>query len=540
MAESFDLGALVEEFRDEARDQLDRVDAGLLQLEREGALDDDARGSIMRTLHTLKGNAGMLGLSSIRDFVHVMENALKARPAEWSETLVEPLFQGVAALRSAVEAAGGDRQRETFRELTAVRHRLEELDTGAEEVREPAGEADEGAEAVPRSGDLVRVPFAKMDALLADVGDLLGEVAGLRREAAEADQPDLRDLAERIHLRVDALRESVLDLRLIPLSRVVGRFHALVRRLARQQGKEARLVVEGEGTEVDKSTADALTEPLLHLVRNAIDHGIRPPAERAAEGAPAHGTIRIRARQSGDRVRIEVEDDGVGLDLDEIRARAAASGLLESGESLPDHELIRLIFRAGFSTRTDVSTVSGQGVGLDVVAQSVRDLRGDLSVERPESGGTRFVLRLPLTVAVVPSLVFEAGGELLALPTSHVARTLRVTDTRRVGPTEVVRADDALYPLVDADRLFAWPAVEPGELGVLIRRDGRGAVLRATRLVGQRDLVVKAMPTYGGRGPLVTGGSVLPGGRVILVLDPREVIRLNDQSRRGGSYAAEG
>lgn len=540
MAESFDLGALVGEFRDEARDQLDRVDAALLEIEREGSIDSDARSALLRTLHTLKGNAGMLGLSPVRDFVHVLENILKAEPAEWPKSLVERLFAGVEALRAAIEAAGGDRQEEAFRELSAVRHRLEEIGAPDAPPADPSDEEDGDAIEAPVAGDVIRVPFVKLDALMAEVGDLLGEAAALKVEARRTENDHIRDLSNRIRRRAAALSESVMSLRLVPLSRVVGRFHALVRRLARQQGKEARLVVEGEGTEVDKSTADALAEPLLHLVRNAIDHGIDPPAEREAAGKPRHGTVRIRASQSGDRVRIEVEDDGSGLDVDDIRERARELGMLQTEDPIEDRTLIQVIFQPGFSTRKDVSTVSGRGIGLDVVSQSVRALRGELSVERPEAGGTRFILSLPLTVAVIPSLVFEAAGELLAVPSTYVGRTLRIERTERVGATEVIRADGDLYPVADPDRLFDWPRAGRGEFGVLLRRGGRGAVLRASRLVDQRDLVVKALPHYGRTLSLVSGGSVLPGGRVVLMLDPGEVIRLNDEPERGGVRALEG
>ena len=326
-----------------------------------------------------------------------------------------------------------------------------------------------------------------------------------------------------------------MSLRLVPIQRVLGRFHGLVRRLARQQGKEARLVVEGEGTEMDKSTADALGEPLLHLVRNAIDHGIQPPDVRRAAGKSSHGTIRIRARQTGDRVRIEVEDDGVGLDLERIRSRAREAGMADAGADLDEEGLVGLIFEPGFSTRSDVSTVSGQGVGLDVVARSVRELRGDLDVEQIPGGGTRFILRLPLTVAIVPSLVFEAAGEVLALPTAYVARTLRVRETERLGAVEVVGAEGDLHPVADPDRLFGWPAAPRGSFGVLIRRGPRSVVLTAERVMEQRDLVVKAMPGFGERSAAVTGASVQSGGRVILVLDPVAVLRLNEDSVRGGS-----
>jgi two-component system, chemotaxis family, sensor kinase CheA len=284
-------------------------------------------------------------------------------------------------------------------------------------------------------------------------------------------------------------------------------------------------VLEGESTEVDKSTADALAEPVLHLVRNAIDHGIETPEVRERAGKPRHGTLRIAAEQDGDRVRIVVEDDGAGLELAAIRSRARARGLSDA-DSLSDDEAAALIFRAGLSTRTDVSTVSGRGVGLDVVRRSVSALRGELRVERPARGGTRFVMRLPLTVAIVPSLVFEAGGETLAVPATAVARTFALDRIERVGAVEVVPVGERLIPLSDADRLFGWPMTARGRFGVMLRHGGGTAVVAARRLVDQRDLVVKALPSYGERSPGISGASVLPGGGVILVLDPAEVIEM--------------
>lgn len=536
MQESLDLDSLMGEFRDEARDQVDRVEAGFLRFERDGELGEEARSGLLRTLHTLKGNAGMLGLSAIRDFVHAVENVLKDEPAGWSEPVIERLFEGVAALRRAVEAAGGDQQDAAFRELGVARHRVEELESAS--ARPPEERApDDGPDEVMTAGaDRLRVPFAKLDALLNEVGELLGEADALRAALRNARAGSgLLERGEAIRRRARGLRESVMALRLVPLWRVLGRFHSLVRRLARDQGKEARLVVHGEDTEVDKGTADALAEPLLHLLRNAIDHGIQPPDVREAAGKPRHGTIVVSALQEGDRVRIVVEDDGAGLDLERIRARGREAGLIPPGAEVPESTLEELIFHSGFSTSTDVSTVSGQGVGLDVVRRSVRELRGDLAVQRrEEEGGTRFVLRLPLTVAVVPSVVFEAAGEMLALPASSVDHTVRVDRIDRVGPVEVVRVGDDLLPLADPDRLFGWSAASRGEFGVVLRHRGHGAVLTVTRLVDQRDLVVKALPAFGRRPRGVSGASVLPGGRVILLLDPAEVIELSEDRRRGG------
>ena len=529
------MGALVEEFRDEARDQIDRLDAGLLELEREGRLSADRRSELLRMLHTLKGNAGMLGLSPIRDFVHVVENVLKAESGPGPEAL-DRLFGGAAALRSAVEAVGGEREEAAYGDLTASRHRLEELEAPSESDGESEPEAAGGGEAVEEGrgvGDRIRVPFEKLDTLLAEVGDLMGEALALEHALADADR-SLRDRAEEVRRRVYGLRDHAMALRLVPVGRVLSRFHGLVRRLAAEQGKEARLVVEGEGTELDKSTADALSEPLLHLVRNAIDHGILSPEEREERGKPRHGTVWIRARQEGDRVRLEVQDDGAGLDLQKIRRRAESAGLVDEGESLTERELVELVFRSGFTTREDLSTVSGQGVGLDVVRRRVRELRGELDLERPDGGGTRFVLRLPLTVALVPSVVFEAGGEVLAVPTDHVARTVRMDRVEPAGRVPVLRGEDAVLPVVDPDRLFGWPRSDRGGFGVVVRAGERRIVVSADRLIDQRELVVKALPAYGERVPAVSGGSVLPGGAVVLVLDPGELIDLSEGVGAGG------
>jgi two-component system chemotaxis sensor kinase CheA len=532
LEESFDLETLIVEFRDEARDQIDRLDARLLELEREGALDPEARTELLRTLHTLKGNAGMLGLSPIRDFVHSLENVFKSDPEAWSDVLVERLFEGAAALRAAVEVAGEDNEAGAFGDVTAARHRLETVEDpgGADRSRTAVSEPAE----VPESSDLIRVPFHKLDTLLNEVGELLGDVEELERAMADGDPVGSRDTADSVRRRVDVLRESVMSMRLVPVGRLLGRFHGLVRRLAHEQGKEARLVVEGEGTEMDKSTAEALAEPLLHLIRNAIDHGLRSADEREAAGKPRYGTVRIVARHEGDRVRIAVEDDGVGLSLESIAKRAEELGLVEDGGSLPEEAKLALIFEPGFSTRTDVSTVSGRGVGLDVVRRRVHELRGSLGVERIPSVGTRFVIRLPVTVVIVPSLLFETAGETMAIPTANVDRTIQIGRIEQVGATEVIRDGEGLIPVADPDRLFGWDPAPRGDFGVVVRHGRRGALVTAQRLVDQRELVVKGMPSYGRRVPGVSGSSVLPGGRVVLVLDPAGLIDLVDAGWGGG------
>ena len=533
MAESFDLSSLIEEFRDEARDQVDGLDAGLLELDREGRLEAGTRRDLLRTLHTLKGNAGMLGLAAIRDYVHGVENVLKSPPEGWPEGTLERLFEGATALRRAVDATGREAQDEAYKTLGSARLRLEEVEARQQAAPQDGTVTEEEA-ASGRATDVLRVPFEKLDSLLNEVGELLSEADALHGALGRggAIDPEARELSEALRRRADLLREMALTLRLVPIGRILGGFPGLVRRLAREQGKEARLIMEGEDTEVDKSTADALAEPLLHLIRNAVDHGIEPPDERERAGKPRHGTVVIRAMQRGDRVRLEVEDDGAGLALEAIRRRARETGLIGE-EAVPDAEVKALVFRPGFSTRTEVSTVSGRGVGLDVVRRSIRALRGDIELEAGESGGTRFVIALPLTVAIVPSLVFRSGGEILALPAMAIERTVRIEKIERAGRAEVVRSGEELVPVARPARLFGWPGGDAPTFAVIVRAGGRAAAVTADRLEDQRDLVVKALPAFGRRSPALSGASVLPGGRVILVLDPVELIEMNLDGRGG-------
>lgn len=523
MTESFDLGSLIEEFRDEAREQVDRLDQGLLRMERDGALDAETRAELLRGLHTLKGNAGMLGLAAIRDFVHSVEAVLKSEETAVGVEAVDRLFDGATALRRALEAAGGPGERAAFVDLTASRRRIEEISPGDGESSE-AVDPGAAAPAPATEDERLRVPFVKLDALLSDVGELLGEAEALVTTLSTASDRPVREGAMAVHRRAERLRDAVMELRLVPLGRVLGRFHGLVRRLAREQGKEARLIVRGESTEVDKSTADALAEPLLHLIRNAVDHGLERPEARESAGKPRHGTVRVTASQEGDRVRIDVEDDGAGLDLSAIRAQARAAGLLSDDARLTEDQGADLIFRAGFTTRTDATTVSGRGVGLDVAQRRVRALRGELRLVATRESGTRFVMVLPLTVAIVPSLLFETAGEIMAVPAGAVIRTLTLDRTERVGATEVVRERDRLLPLVDPHDLFGWRVADRGTFGVMVRHGEHGVVVPAVRLLDQRDLVIKAMPMYGPVGRAVSGASVLPGGRVILLLDPAHVV----------------
>jgi two-component system, chemotaxis family, sensor kinase CheA len=555
-------------------------------VEQEGGLGADEAAALLRALHTLKGNSGMLGFAAVRDYVHEVEAVFRANPASWPQPLVDRLFEGAATLRRAIDQAGTENEAVAFARVADLPRPTASADTGGPAgTPEPRSTPDDGAigatestETAPTPGEnesgesgslgvsteLLRVPFEKVDALANQVAELLGlhsaldDLIGRHREELEA--IDLRaalvELAERTERVANSLRYSATELRLVPVGRVFRRFPSLVRDLARAQGRRVRVVIEGEETALDKSTVDILGEPLLHLVRNAVDHGIRPPEERAAAGKPEEGTITLRATPVGDTVRIEVADDGTGLDRPRIVERARASGLLAPDEEVTADEAADLIFRPGFSTRHEADAVSGRGIGMDVVAASITRLRGTLEVEDEPGEGTRFVLRLPLTVAILPVVTFESAGQTLALPALEVEDIHRPAGVSWLAGAEVTPYGDEVVPLARLERLFDWSgsgirgaAAEPEGVAngeghppryvVIVRRGTRTAAVAADRLLDQRDVLVKALPSYLGQPPGVSGATIAPDGRVVLLLDAAGIIDLNLHAhRRSGRVAA--
>jgi two-component system chemotaxis sensor kinase CheA len=508
----------------------------------------------------------MLGLTAVRDYVHALETTLKDPPDVWVQAHLDRLFEGAAALRQAVERAGTDAQDESLARLEALSAEAADAVDAPDTPERPGAQPTPAAvpaeaaapDAAPAAtdgaatdaaggGEILRVPFGKLDALLNQVGELIQAGSALedlveRNRLALETAGIRRALLERVETlgRVaEALQTAAMDLRLVPVRRVFSRFPSLVRDLAREEAKQVRVVLEGEDTELDKSTVDVLAEPLLHLVRNAVDHGIGTPAEREARGKPPEGTVTLRAIQSGDQVRIEVEDDGAGLDRDAILDRAREVGLVRPGEELTPEEIDELIFRPGFSTRREANTVSGRGIGMDIVQQTVARLRGSLEVEAVAEGGTRFVLRLPLTLAIVPVLIFETAGQMLALPAAEIEETLRNLRPEQVGRTAVLRIRDELVPLAWPARLFGWDGEQDDDgtrarvrFALVVRRGTRATAIAADRLVDQRSVVVKALPSYLGQPRAVSGATIEADGRVVLLLDAGALVDLNLESQR--------
>lgn len=550
----FDMSALLAEYRPEARQQLDALDRALVELDEDGELSQEDRADLLRQLHTLKGNSALLGLKAMVDQVHALENVFKSDAFAATRENLDRLFELSAALRSAVERAGTDEQDKALSlvgaiDISRVSEEAGETAAAAEpeprsrprekETESTPSESDQDGQGerevrAPTTGEVVRVPFEKLDALLNRVAELFSLQTDFE-ELVETEGPELpaairrelRDHNESLANLAADLRSTTMDLRLVPLQTIFGPFPSLVRELAREQDKRVRLEVSGESLRVDKTAADALAEPLLHLLRNAVDHGIEPPEAREKAGKDPVGTIHLGARREGDRVRLEVSDDGGGIDRQAVLDRARKAGI-----AVPESEL-DLVFEAGLSTRETATTVSGRGIGLDIVRQSVMRLRGTLAVEERDPG-TAFVLKMPLTLAIVPALIFESGGETFALPTDEVQETLSARRPERAAEVDVVRRGETVIPIYDPAALFSWREDrERTERFPIVIRSGASAIaIAADRLVDQRNIVVKPLPEYLGPIRGVSGATVAADGRVILLVDSEGFLEINRRKSR--------
>ncbi len=377
----------------------------------------------------------------------------------------------------------------------------------------------------------------------AALGELRDELGRVERVLGDIAQ-ELDGSSGRLDSVSAELREAVMRLRMVPVGGVMRKHHRTVRDLANSLGKRARVVLTGEDTELDKLLVEALDEPLLHLVRNAVDHGLEPPAARAAAGKPPEGTIHIRASQRGNQVLIEVSDDGRGISPDVVRRRARERGLCPAEEldAMDDRETLDLIFRPGFSTAEVVSDVSGRGVGMDVVKQTiVHRLKGSIDIRSVPGQGSTFTLVLPLTLAITQVLLARAGGEVFAVPLDTVVRTLtcQPDEVRLVQDREVLTVRDRQVPLIRLDEVLELSGgeVSGGELCIILtEQSGDLFGLVCEGLLGKKEIVIKSLGDLLRAVPCAAGATLL-GDRCALILDVPAVIARALSLRRAGGLA---
>jgi two-component system chemotaxis sensor kinase CheA len=581
---------MLELFFDEVDQRVEDLAMKLLDLEQK---PDDAElvRDVFRDLHTIKGSAAMVGLEPMHRLAHGAEDLvghLRDGQRRVDGAVIDALLAALDCLRDIAATA---RQRQVLdTDFALILDRLREphaaaapeADADADAAgEEPAsagagrGQAPGAAGAAPRAVDArptIRVDFDKLDRLMNLVGELVlgrdglrgalqslgavsGELsAGYRSATRSADTPgtltrlrgelsridrvlgdislDLEGATDRMDAASAALREQVMKLRMVPVRGVLRKHHRTVRDLATALGKRARLELSGEDTELDKVLVESLDDPLMHLVRNAVDHGIEPPDERVRLGKPAEGVIHIGAAHRGNQVLIRVQDDGRGLDPARLRRRARERELLPQAEldALDDRQVLGLIFRPGFSTAAKVSAVSGRGVGMDVVQQTiVTELKGAIDIESEPGRGTAFLLRLPLTLAIIQVLLARAGGEIFAIPLDSVVRTVPCAPERigHVQNREVLSVQGRPVPLVRLDQVLGLEPdlyADPEQRAVVLT-DVRGERfgLVCDHLLGKKEIVIKSLGPLLANVPCAAGATLL-GERCVLILDVPAVV----------------
>jgi len=536
---------LVADFIARAQEHLDSADALLLELER--APDDHSSlDATFRVFHTIKGMAGFLGFTDIERFAHDTESLLdgpRKGKTEFTPQAFDAVFAAVDGMRALVARRANLRPGfapQPRGDTTPGAPQRDNEDSGPVRVMAKGEPSDaqwtEAAkESIRRVSDTaVRVDGERLDLLLDTIGELVIAEA-MVSEAARTDLDAWSALGEKFS-RLDKitreLQEMATSLRMVPLKATFGRMARLVRDLGQKADKAVDLVVEGEDTELDKAMVDLIYDPLVHLVRNAMDHGLELDDERLTAGKSTKSTLTLRAYHAGGSVCVEVEDDGRGLDCDKILATARTQGLIADDAVLGQRETHDLIFLPGFSTAAEVTDVSGRGVGMDVVRRAVEGLRGTVEVSSFPGRGTRFTLRLPLTLAIIDGMVLRVGTERYVLPTLVIQRSLRpdASEINTVlGRGEMLATSDGMVPLLRLARLFESTEadVDPSEgIVVLVGDNGNRTGLVASELLGQQQTVIKPLGAGVSNTPGVSGGAIMPDGTVGLILDVSGLIRL--------------
>ena len=408
-------------------------------------------------------------------------------------------------------------------------------------ARPAVGESPVSAKSMTRT---VRVDIGKLDELMNIVGELVlahSSIAALaqrlRNERFSQMAVDLGKSAKVLERRLTDLQKGVIDIRMIPVGQLYEKMSRIVRTISREQGKKVELRFYGADTELDKLIVEDISDPMMHIIRNAVDHGIESPEKRLAAGKDERGVIKISSCQKGNHVVIEVEDDGGGIDVEKVKGRALQKGLVQNPSAVSDKEALEFIFLPGFSTTDQVSEVSGRGVGLDVVRSNIAAISGMVDIETTKGLGTRFVITLPITLAIIKTLIISCAGRIYALPVTSVLESIILTggDIKTVERREVTQLRDNTLPLLRLEDFLCLsrPTNRPDEfyvvvVGVAEKRLG----IVVDELLGQQDIVIKSLGEDFRRFPGIAGAADLGDQRTILVLDVGGMI--NDTMKSGG------
>ena len=501
---AIDRDLLLQTFLAESREGADELERSLLVLEA-APQNAEALASAFRAAHTLKGNALSLGFPPLARLAHALEDRLDRLRERPHRTAIAPLLEVVDALRAQLSQAALGKELQSREDL--IIRLMDKSDGAVAAPQKPERQAP--------TARTLRVDVRKLDRML----DLSGEIAIARGRVRElCEGAALREALDELDRHCRELQEEILDVRALPVGPFLSQQARTVRDAASSHGKQAQVLVEGDDVEVDTAVLEALREPLIHLVRNAVAHGIETPAVRIARGKSPVGTVLLRARHEPGCVVLEICDDGNGFDRSSIAAQAKARGLATDPASLSDDELFQFVFLAGFTTASGVDELSGRGVGMDVVRHSVEKLRGLISIASQPGKGATITLRLPLTLAILDAFFVESAGETWALPLETVAECLDAPELT-AGRTGMLPLRGEALPWLRLSEHFGMKSPAGREGLVVVQHAGRRAGVVIERFSGEGQAVLKPLGNLmkGVRG--VAGAALLGTGAVALILD---------------------
>lgn len=580
---------LLLEFINESQEHLQNIEQGVLVLE-DDPQDANTLNSIFRAFHTFKGGSGFLNLIVIKDLAHELESLLDAARQHklvLNSAIIDVILEGGDTLKKFVTQiterinnndAATPILIPTAGLITKVKGILanpeapiavtvvapvtptpEATDeksasasivaataatvTSAKAPAEARKEAAKPAAATAATAGYVKVDTIKLDSLI----DLVGEL--VISESMVVQDPELlkspsRHLARNLsQLRriTSELQRTAMSLRMVPIRATFQKMTRLVRDLAAKQNKLVQLVLSGEDTELDRNIVEEIADPLVHMIRNAADHGIEKPEARTKKGKPGLGTINLRAFHRGGNIVIQIQDDGNGLAKEKLLSKAVEKGIVKPGQSLTDKEIYELIFAPGFSTAEQITDISGRGVGMDVVRRNIEKLRGKVEIDTVAGQGTTFTIYLPLTLAIIDGMIVSVGGERYIIPTLSVRESFRpraemISTIHERG--EMVNVRGRLCPLLRLHRYFDQPSksADPTEgIVVVIESGEQTRCLLVDELLGKQEVVIKSLGGTLKKNPSLAGGAVLGDGRVGLILNVDSLVRLSGAPNVAGA-----
>lgn len=557
---------MIKDFITNAFELIDTLDERILALEQNPS-DMEIIEEIFRAAHTLKGAAGMFAFQAIERVMHRMENffdQVRKGKLKASSASLDVIFASLDLIKKLVNAVregkpSGEKTAEIVKSLNLIcAGKVSDIAPRDK----PQNEGDENSEPKEKKNNrkieqsTIRVDLRRLDALVNLVGELV-----IDRTRFISIEEELRtklshagiatNMSETVQLfgrHMNEIQDIIMKVRMVPIGNSFNKFPRVVRDLAKSLNKEIDLIIEGENTELDKTLVEQIGDPLVHLIRNAVDHGIETPDERLAKGKNKKGIIKLSARQEGNQILISIQDDGKGMDKEAIRKKGVEKGLVSREDHLSDREIFNLIFEPGFSTAKTVTNISGRGVGMDVVKKQISKLKGSIDISSQFGKGSVITIQLPLTLAIVKSLLVQTKQEMFAIPLNAVVESIRIkpSEIQKVGDAEVIKRRNYVLPLLylhealdlDAKGERCWYAKSVNvQNNVIVKKNmhqerlfvvvvgnaERRFGIVVDTLLNQQEMVIKSMGHLMRDIPCVAGGAILGNGEVVLVLDIGEL-----------------